>query len=75
MENINQFTVQDTVDWCLQRDLDPAKVRFTGGHLQYESPQTDREAEYAATWERQAAERRERWERETYDRLRAKFEA
>lgn len=73
LEHFNNLTAQDAVDWCLQRGLDPNAVVLSGGHFKWESPQTDEEL---ARWEqygREQAERNERWERETYERLKKKF--
>lgn len=67
-------TVDEAVDWCVQRGVDPSGVAITGCHLRFESPQTPEEAARKAVWAEQAQRRTDEWERATYERLRAKFE-
>lgn len=75
VESVHDLSAQEVVDYCLQRGLDPAAVTVTGGHLKWKSPETEAEAADAARWKAQSDARHEVWERETYDRLKAKFEA
>ena len=71
MEQVNGITVADLVHRCLEMGLDPSEVSMSGGHMRWRSPQTpDEVARQAERDARHAA-----WERETYERLRRKFEA
>lgn len=74
MEDVNQMTVQEVVDFCLQRGLDLETTRLTGGHMQWSRPETEKERARYAVWQAETAQRTENWERATYDRLREKFE-
>lgn len=67
-------SVADTLDWCFQKNLDPHAVIFTGGgHMHYESPETDEERERREDFLRQSNERHEKWEREMYEKLKEKY--
>jgi len=68
-------SITDLTDWAHQRGLSPDEVTITGGHLKWTSPETAEERERREQFEAERDERQLRWERETYDRLRAKFEA
>lgn len=74
MEDVNQMTVQEVVDFCLQKGLDLEGTRLTGGHMQWSRPETEKEAERRAYWVAEQAKRTANWEAETYARLREKFE-
>ncbi len=74
MESVRDCTITDLVDWAVQRRLDPADVKVSAAHLKWLSEQTDEERAERETWRKAAAQRQEKWERETYTRLKAKFE-
>jgi hypothetical protein len=66
-------SVDELVDWCVQRGLDPSEVAIPSCHLRFEAAQTPAEAERRAQWEEAQRKRTEEWERRTYERLDAKF--
>lgn len=66
-------TVTDLLDWLHQRGLSPDEVRVTGGQLKWQSPETLEETARREEYERDRDARHEKWERETYEKLRAKF--
>ncbi len=74
IEVVHDLTVSDLVQWCLQRGIDPDTATVTGGHVRWQSPETDAEREQAERYWAEQQARKDRWERETYERLRAKFE-
>jgi hypothetical protein len=62
--------------WVAQAVGDGREALLSAGaNLEWYSPETDEERERREAHERASAERTERWEREVYARLRAKFEA
>lgn len=67
-------TVAEMVDWCMQRGLDPEVVKLSGGHVKWESPETDAERARREEYAEKAAARHDQWERETYERLKIRFE-
>ena len=68
------FSVADTLDWCIQRDLDPLDVRYSGGgHLYYESPETDEERDKRLEWTERQEKSRTEWEIREYARLKEKY--
>lgn len=66
-------TLEDLVDWCLQRGLDPSGVVVTGGHLRWESPLTDDERQARDEYRAKQEQRTLEWELATYERLNEKF--
>jgi hypothetical protein len=68
-------TIQELWDHVVRKGLDPGRVRIQGTvHFKWLSSETDEERK---TWEEAVARharRTEEWERETYERLRAKFD-
>lgn len=75
IETFHDLTVSEIVDWCHQRGLNPDDVKLSGGHLKWESPETEAEATRREEYHRQSMARHEEWERETYERLKEKFDA
>ena len=75
MDNVRDCTVSELIDWCVERDLSPLDARITAAHIKWESPEKPEERERRLKWEEERLASRERWERETYERLRTKFEA
>lgn len=73
MEHVINVTIDDLVQWCIERGLDPDEVTISAAHLKWVSPQTEAEAKRAKEWADQSAARTEEWEREAYARLKAKF--
>jgi hypothetical protein len=68
------FTVADTIDWCMQRGLDPAEVRYSGGgHLYYESPETDEERDRRLEFLAKQEASTEKWERAMLEKLKEKY--
>ena len=67
-------TVAELLDWCAQHDLAPEAVTLPGCHLKYDRPRTEEEAARLAQFQAERDARRDEWERETYARLKAKFE-
>jgi hypothetical protein len=67
-------TVQEVIDWTLQRGLDPTAVAITACHLKWQSPETPQEAERRAEFQAAQDRRHEEWERVTWERLKAKFD-
>ncbi len=74
IEMIHPMTVTDLVTWCLQHDVDPDTATITGGHVRWQSPETEAEREQRLAYWAGVDARKERWERDTYARLREKFE-
>jgi hypothetical protein len=69
------FTISDMIDWCVERDLSPMEVRLTGGgHLFWESLETDEEMERRLRFWKERDDRHEQWEREMLAKLKAKYD-
>jgi len=70
------MTPEDLLLWISREVGDGSEVLVSGGvHVEWYSPVTDEEAAQEAAHKAAAVARQERWERETYERLRAKYEA
>lgn len=67
-------SVDELVTWCMQRELDPTVVEVTGTHVRFQSPETPEEAQRRAEYTARAERRHQEWERDTYLRLREKYE-
>jgi len=67
-------SVADLILWCHEHELDPASVEIAGGGIRYRKREAaaERQSRLDSVAKRDA--RNEQWERETYERLRAKFE-
>ena len=73
---IKGHSVADIVDWCVQRGLDPTKVRHSGGgHFEWETLETDEERDRRLKHWREQDERQLKWEREMYAKLKEKYGA
>lgn len=73
-ENVRDHTVAELVDWCVQRNLDPANVKALGNTpLTWTEPRTQEEVDRLAKFQADRAARTEAWERETLARLREKY--
>jgi hypothetical protein len=71
---VKGWSMADALDWCFQKGLDPHAVIFTGGgHLHYETPETDEERARRKDFLRQSTERHEKWEREMWETLKVKY--
>jgi hypothetical protein len=71
-----RVTVQELIDHFAEHypHVDPMGIALNFVTAVWEEPATPEDiAQREANWAAQA-ERKERWERETYDRLKAKFE-
>jgi hypothetical protein len=70
------LTPDDLLLWISREVGDGSDVQVAGGvHVEWYSPITDEEAAREAAHRASADARQEQWERETYERLRAKFAA
>lgn len=71
---IKRCSVADLILWCHEHELDPASVEIAGGGIRYRKREAaaERQSRLDSVAKRDA--RNEQWERETYERLRAKFE-
>jgi hypothetical protein len=67
------FTAADMVDWCFQRNLDPREVHLTGGHMFWESVETDEEMERRLKFWKERDDRHEAWERDMLAKLKEKY--
>jgi len=67
-------TLAELMAWADGEGLGYDAVRVPWATLQWESPETPGEIVDRVAWQERQAARRAEWERETYDRLRAKFE-
>jgi hypothetical protein len=69
------MTLQDFLDYVSDIPAyDPKKIRVSQIVLHWEEPPTPAEREVWAEWDANRAARTDRWEREAYERLKAKFE-
>lgn len=68
-EQFHNLTINQIVDWAIERQLDPDVIKLSGGHFTWESPQTDREYEQWKAWDDQSTRRREKYEKEQWERL------
>jgi IS1 family transposase len=73
MDSVKAVSVDDLVNWCLQRGLNPESVEVTSTHLVYFTPMTDEEVARKEAFAQAAIERTEKWERESLARLQAKY--
>src|SRR4051812_18242402 len=74
MDWVQDVTLAELLEKYVRAGLDPAAMRITSTHVRYQSPETAEERARLEEWKAKQAERTERWERETYERLREKFE-
>jgi hypothetical protein len=66
---------EDLLLWISRAVGDGIEAEVSGGvHVEWYSLLTDQEAAQEADWKAKKDARQEAWERETYDRLKAKFE-
>jgi hypothetical protein len=73
MDSVKAVSVDDLVNWCLQRGLNPESVEVTATHLVYYTPMTDDEVERRDRYAAEAVARTEKWEQEQFERLRLKY--
>lgn len=66
-------TLEDLVDWVLQRGLRPSDVVVTGGHMRWQTIETDEEQLERERYQADRDRRTLEWERATYERLNEKF--
>ena len=71
---LSKLTVQELIDWCIERNLSLEQVNITQVGLKYLSPESDEERERREQFQADHARRTEAWERETLARLKAKYE-
>lgn len=68
------LTLQELIDWCIERDLPPDRVRITQVGMKYLTPESNEERTRRLNFEREHRERTEAWERSTLARLKEKYE-
>lgn len=71
-ETFDAGTVDELVDWCLRRGLDPARVTVHAS-VKFDTPETPEEVAARVEYQAKAAARLEAWERETWKRLTQKY--
>jgi hypothetical protein len=69
-----RITLADIIKFADENDIVPEQLNLPWPTLQWLSPETPDEVAERVAQNQRAAERRERWERETYEQLRARFE-
>jgi hypothetical protein len=74
VESHHRITVQDLIEWCLRRELDPAQTYISAVTVIFYRPESETERARREEYEAANRERTERWEREMLARLRAKYE-
>lgn len=67
-------TVEDIVDWCIQRDLNPKDVRLAGmANLRWVSEETEAERLGRERFDAEREQRMISWEKDTLKRLKEKY--
>lgn len=67
-------TLAEVLDWADAEGLTYDAVRLPWVTLHWESAETTEEVAERVAWQERQAERTAAWERQTYDRLREKFD-
>lgn len=70
---VRGISVHEVNTWLEVQGIDPHEITFSGGHLRWESLETDVEYQQRLDFLEKQRERTEQWERETYERLKEKF--
>jgi hypothetical protein len=71
--SFRRCSVADLLAWCDENEMQPADVEVSGGSMSFRGPETADERDKRLAQMAAGDARQEKWERETYDRLRAKF--
>jgi len=73
MDSVRDCTVSELVDWCVQRNIDPAEVKVTAAHVKWSSLETVEERDNRLAWWEETDARHTKWEFEMWERLKKKY--